>query len=252
MPALRELQHGVRAALLGDEACVAALDVAGDALAPAARLGVYRHHVLTSLTAALEATFPVVVRLVDARFFRYAADRYVRAHPPAGPCLFEYGASFPEFLAAFPPCRQLVYLADVARLEWAMNVALHAADAAPLTAEAMRALAPGAVGDLALDLHPSVRLLRSPWPVDRIWRANQPGAGDDVVALDAGGACVQVWRRDDDVVMRPLTPAALALRTALAGRRRLAVAAAAALTAEPDADLPALLREAVDEGCLTA
>src|SRR5207248_8885815 len=164
-------------------------------------------------TAALEATFPVVVRLVDARFFRYAADRYVRAHPPAGPCLFEYGASFPEFLAAFPPCRQLVYLADVARLEWAMNVALHAADAAPLTAEAMRALAPGAVGDLALDLHPSVRLLRSPWPVDRIWRANQPGAGDDVVALDAGGACVQVWRRDDDVVMRPLTPAALALRS---------------------------------------
>jgi len=49
-----------------------------------------------------------------------------------------------------------------------------------------------------------------------------------------------------------LTPAALALRTALAGGRRLAVAAAAALTAEPDVDLPALLREAVDEGCLTA
>src|SRR5438445_13075963 len=121
MPTLRELQHGVRDALLGDDACVvAALDGAGDALAPAARVAVYRHHVLTSLTAALEATFPVVVRLVDVRFFRYAADRYVRAHPPGGPCLFEYGASVPEFLAAFPPCRHLVYLADVARLEWAM------------------------------------------------------------------------------------------------------------------------------------
>jgi hypothetical protein len=251
MPALRELQHGVRDALLGDDAGAAALDIAGDGPAPAARLAVYRHHVLTSLTAALEATFPVVVRLVDVRFFRYAADRYVRAHPPRGPCLFEYGASFPEFLAAFPPCRHLVYLADVARLEWAMNVALHAADAAPLTAEAMRALAADAVDDLALDLHPSVTLLRSPWPVDRIWRANQPGAADEVVALDAGGACVQVWRRDDDVVMRRLPPAALALRTALAGRQRLALAAAAALAAEPDVDLPALLREAVDEGCLT-
>ena len=64
-----------------------------------------------------------------------------------------------------------------------MNVALHAADAAPLTAEALRALAPGAVGDLALDLHPSVTLLRSPWPVDRIWRANQPGAEDAVPAM---------------------------------------------------------------------
>src|SRR5712692_6038624 len=222
MPTLRELQRGVRDALLRDPAGAAALDVVGDGLAPAARLAVYRHHVLTSLTAALETTFPVVVRLVDPRFFRYAADRYVREHPPAGPCLFEYGASFPEFLAVFPPCLPLVYLADVARLEWAMNVALHAPDAAPLTAEAVRALAPDALQALAVGLHPSVTLLRSPWPVDRIWRANQPGAGAAVVELDAGGACLQIWRRDDEVVFRALTPAALALRTALARERRLA------------------------------
>jgi hypothetical protein len=251
MPALREVQRGVRAALLEDDAAVAAL-VAADALTPAARLAVYRHHVLTSLTAALEATFPVVVRLVDARFFRYAADRYVREQPPAGPCLFEYGASFPDFLAGFPSCRGLVYLADVARLEWAMNVAAHAPDAAPLTVEAARALAPGALDGLAVGLHPSVTLLCSPWPVDRIWRANQPDAGDAVVDLDAGGAALQIWRRNDAVVFRALTPAALALRTALAGEWRLPAAMAAALAAEPDPDLAVVLREALEEGCLMA
>jgi len=114
MSTLRELQHDVRDALLGSaEATVG--EIAGDGVTPAARLAVYRHHVLTSLTAALEATFPVVVRLVDQRFFRYACDAYVRAEPPAGPCLFEYGATFPDFLAAFPACRQLAYLPDVAQ-----------------------------------------------------------------------------------------------------------------------------------------
>ena len=129
MPSLRELQYAVRRALLdGDDAALTDA-ITSDGLAPAARLAVYRHHVLTSLAAALEATFPVVARLVDPRFFRYACDQYVRAEPPATPCLFEYGATFADFLAGFPPCRHLVYLPDVARLEWAMNVALHAPDA---------------------------------------------------------------------------------------------------------------------------
>ncbi len=251
MPTLRELQADVRAALLGDDDRAAARRVAGDGLAPSARLAVYRHHVVASLTAALQATFPVVVRLVDARFFAYAADRYVRAEPPAGPCLFEYGATFPDFLAAFPPSRGLVYLPDVARLEWAMNAALHAPDAPPLTAGALRALPPDAHARLAPGLHPSVTLLESPWPVDRIWHANQPGAEPDArVDLDAGGVRLQIWRLGDEVVFRALTPAALAFRRALARERALAAAAAAALDADPAADLAALVRDALDEDAL--
>src|SRR5436190_2108002 len=147
MSSLRELQAGFRAALLaGDERGVAP-DVVDDGVNASARLAVYRHHVLTSLSAALEATFPVVCRLVDRRFFGWLADSYVRAHPPAGPCLFEYGADLPEFIAAFPACAPLPWLADVARLEWAMNVALHAPDAVPLEPEALRTLPPATLAE---------------------------------------------------------------------------------------------------------
>jgi hypothetical protein len=248
MSTLRELQHDMRGALLGS-ADAAVREVAGDGLAPAARLAVYRHHVLTSLTAALEATFPVVVRLVDQRFFRYACDAYVRTEPPLGPCLFEYGATFPDFLAAFPPCRHLAYLPDVARLEWAMNVALHAADAGVLTTETARVLPAGTLQSARLALHPSVTLLASPWPVDALCRANQPG-GDGVVDLDAGAVELQIWRRGDDVVFRALPPAAFAFRRALADSGTLTAAAAAALDAEPGADLAALVRDVLDEEIL--
>src|SRR2546429_7944898 len=122
MSSLRELQTGFRAALLaGDERGVAP-DVVDDGVNASARLAVYRHHVLTSLSAALEATFPVVCRLVDRRFFGWLADSYVRAHPPAGPCLFEYGADLPEFIAAFPARAPLPRLADAAPLGGALNV----------------------------------------------------------------------------------------------------------------------------------
>ena len=249
MPSLRELQRDVRAALLDGNEVAAVREIAGDGLAPAARLAVYRHHVLTSLTAALEATFPVVVRLVDERFFHFAGDRYVRTEPPAGPCLFEYGATFPDFLATFEPCRHLAWLPDVARLEWAMNAALHAPDAIALTAAMLRARPAGALETAVLALHPSVTLLESPWPVDAVWRANQAG-GDGVVDLDAGGVRLCVWRSGDEVVFRALTPAAFAFRRALAARGPLSAAIGAALEVDAGADLAALVREALDEGVL--
>ena len=44
---------------------------------------------------------------------------------PPQPVLAEYGAGFPDFVADYEPARGLPYLADVARLDWALNVAFH-------------------------------------------------------------------------------------------------------------------------------
>ena len=253
MSSLRELQTGFRAALLAGDERGMAPDVLDDGLSVPARLAVYRHHVLTSLTAALEATFPVVCRLVDPRFFGWLADSSVRAQPPAGPCLFEYGADLAEFIAAFPACAQLPWLADVARLEWAMNAALHAPDAAPLEPEALRTLPPAALARLTLRLDPSVRLLASRWPVDAIWRANQTGVDPaPTVDLDAGGAWLEIRRRDDDVVLRALPPAVFAFRAALAAGRVLEGAVECALDADAAFDLAGEVRALLDERLLVA
>src|SRR5574338_1556162 len=142
MTSLREIQSSLRIALLGGDEEPACTWLRGDRLEPVARGAIYRHHVVATLTAALRATFPVVCRLVDERFFAYAADRYIQTDPPSGPCLFEYGAGFADFLAEFRACRSLPYLADVARLEWAMQRALHAPDAIPLPILVMQGMPP--------------------------------------------------------------------------------------------------------------
>jgi Putative DNA-binding domain len=249
MSSLRELQAGFSAAVLAEDETRIAPEIVDDNLDASARLAVYRHHVFKSLAAALEATYPVITRLVDRRFFGWVADRYIRAHPPAAPCLFEYGADFAEFVAGFPACANLPWLGDVARLEWAMNAALHAPDATPLDADGWRALRPDDLAHLTVRLHPSLTLLASSWPVDAIWRANQPGA-DGVVDLERGGAHVQVSRLRDDVVFRVLTPASFAFRAALAEGRTLQEAAEQAFDVDSGFDLANELRVLFDEEML--
>jgi hypothetical protein len=245
---LRDLQAAFgRALLTGDEGGIdAGLEdaIAGDGLSPGARVAIYRHHVVDTLTGVLEAAYPVVTRLVHARFFGYAAAQYIGANPPAGPCLFEYGASFPEFLEGLPPCRALPYLPDVARLEWALHRARHAENAIAVDPAILRDLEIDDVARATFRLHPAVSLLASPWPIDDIWRANQPEADPDLtVILDRGGVQLEVRRDGDDAVFRALEAASHVWRLRLGEGRTLEAAAAAALEVDSSFDLAGALRE---------
>lgn len=251
MLGLPEMQTGfARALLTSDDATISDL-IVDDGVRPTLRLDLYRNTVLVSLTEALADCFPAVCRLVDERFFRYAASAFVRSHPPARPCLSTYGAEFPGFLAAFPPCRDLAYLPDVARLEWLMHQAAFAEDASPLPPAALSGIAEPERLVLALD--PSLGLMSSPWPVDRIWSANRRGAdGAHAIDLSSGGAHLEVRRVSDEVVLRKLDAGTCAFRAALRRGSTLALAAEAALAVDPGLDLTTAVADLFCEGAVVA
>jgi hypothetical protein len=185
---------------------------------------------------------------VDRRFFGYAADAYIRRHPPESPCLFEYGAALPEFLASFPACADYPYLPDVARLEWAMNAVLHAEERPPIDRAALAILPAEAVGRLTLLIDPGAAWLRPDWPVDRIWRANQPDAAPGTtVDLSEGRVRLEIRRRADVVTLSRLDVALFAFRAALGHAQTLETAAEAALAEDSDFDLAAAVRALLDE-----
>ena len=59
--------------------------------------------------------------------------------------LAEYGADFPAFIAGYEAARDLPYLADIARLDWALNLAFHAPPGGRLQAADLSAVAGGAL-----------------------------------------------------------------------------------------------------------
>jgi len=245
MLALPELQARFKDSLLATED-PALLDlVDGDGLDARARLAVYRHHLLTTLTAALEAAYPVVCRLVDRRFFAYAADAFIRRHPPAGPCLGEYGAIFPDFLASFAACEGLPYLPDVARLEWAVHMAAQQSTAAPLDQARLQRVDPSDMAGLSFVPDPSLALLASPWPVDKIWTAHQEGKA--LPGLDGGGVCLQIHAAGEDVTIRVLEPATYAFRDALARGLTLGEAAGLALESHASFDLTGAIQKMLED-----
>src|SRR5437867_3948552 len=154
VPTLHELQRSLRRSIIERENAEAAAQVIGDGLDPAERLGIYRNTLISSLTTALRLCYPAIHRLVGADFFDSVAQLYVEQQPPHSAYLDDYGGEVPDFLARFPPAASLCYLPDVARLEWAVNRALHAVDAQPLDLELLAEVEPVNHGRVRFVPHP--------------------------------------------------------------------------------------------------
>jgi len=215
MLALRDLQAALAGIVRGEDQPRLEAAVAGDAISAAARLRIYRHHIEQSLTTALAATFSTVQAIVGEDFFRAMARRYVAGDLPCQPVLAEYGAGFPAFIAGYEPATSLPYLADVARLDWALNFAFHSPAANHLTADDLSSLPAERVAGLPLALAPGTAVLRSSYPIDRIWRVSQPGAADETVDLGTGGVSLLVLRREDDAAFVGLSEAEEAFLSAV-------------------------------------
>lgn len=213
------------------------------------RFAVYRNNVAVSLTEALETGFPVVRKLVGDAFFKAMAGVFLRAHPPASPVLTIYGDALPGFLETFPPVRDLPYLADVARLEWALRCAYHAADIAPMDPAAFEGLSADRVMAARLTVVPAVHLIASPYPVHAIWRAN---TDPDAPKPGGGAQDVLVTRPDFDPRVDTLGPGAAAFVDRLLHDAPFGPAIAAAEAAEADFDLSSVLGLLLARGAIAS
>jgi hypothetical protein len=78
----------------------------------------------------------------------------------------------PAFLARLPACRDVPYVAEVARLEWAVCMALQAEEVVSCSIAALSRLGDDA-GAARLRLQGSLQLIAARWPVIAIWTAHQ-------------------------------------------------------------------------------
>jgi hypothetical protein len=207
------------------------------------RLAVYRGNVVANARKALAAAYPIIEKLVGPEFFDGLAREYARHTPSREGDLNVLGHAFAAFLEGFPYVQELPYLPDVARLEWAIHRAHYAADAAPLDLSRFAEVSPEAQGALRFRLHPACAVLKSPWPLARIWEVHRDDFdGDPAVEFESKTHHCLVYRPAWRVMVGPLEDSAHAFLDAVRAGRALEDAVAGALAVDESFDLgPALV-----------
>lgn len=231
MRTLAQQQQAMLSALLGTPDEAAEQRLAGALRTPWARgLQVYRANGLATAQRALAAAFPVLGQLLGQESFAALASAYWQAHPPRHGDLGLWGDTLPGFLARDPQLQSEPYLADAARLEWALHRCAQATDAEADPASFQRLMDEDAAR-LTLVLAPGCALLASPWPIASIVCAHTTQHGQTLdlntaaERLRAGlGETALVWREGLHPRVRPAWPGEAALLRALQAGQSLATA----------------------------
>ncbi|MBI4385110.1 MAG: putative DNA-binding domain-containing protein [Nitrospinae bacterium] len=248
---LRELQRDFMEAVYGGDESGFARKAVADEFSGRERLRLYRHIAFGNMTDALRAAYPVVEQLVGKEFFDGAAWEFIRRYPSRSGDLHDFGAEFAGFLSRFPSAAILEYLPDVARLEWACHKVFFAADRDAFPLDRLAQVPQSRYGHLRFKLNPACRLVRSRFPIRRIWEIHQPDyRGERTVDLNEGGADLLVRRRERVIGLFPLGPGEWDFLSALGAEQTFSKACGGVLIKNPGFDVAGRLRHFVADAIL--
>jgi hypothetical protein len=179
-------------------------------------MGIYQNSAIANITHSLILTYPMIEKLVGEQFFSAMCREYIFLTWPKSGNMDDYGVEFPEFLAEFEHAKHLIYLKDVARLEWAFHQS-SLADDAPITDWSTLAQASDIL-QLKFLVTPSLSLISSTFPIDKIWYLNQENTPPDTAVEFAdeqdNDTFIVLFRQQLKTVVLPITAGEFALLNA--------------------------------------
>lgn len=222
-----------------------------DSISATRRLQVYRNNVYSTLTEVLKAHYPTIQRLVGEEFFTHLAKIYTSNYPSHQGNMHLFGEHFSGFVRDFSATRDLVYLSEVAQLDWAYHKAFHAADDPLFDRNRLKIISPDEYVNLQFRLHPSCQLFDFQYPILRIWELCQATSDDDqTVQLTEGGIQLMVIRRDRGVRFEPLEKAEYILLNEISHGKTFGVACEQALAADELLDITTIFTKHITTGTI--
>lgn len=214
-------------------------------------LQVYRANAGALAERALAAAFPTLQQLLGEESFAAMARAFWHQHAPLSGDIAQWGHDLPAFITAAEQLAAEPYLADVARLEWAVHRAQTAADTVGGVA-GLEALGGADSPRCVLQARPGTALLESPHPVVSIWQAHRatgPDRFDGVrqALAEQRAETALVWREGWVVRVAAVPAAEKAFSRAVLQTQPLGAALEAA---GADFDFAAWLVQALQRGWL--
>lgn len=139
---------------------------------------VYHHNFMATHTKALREIYPMISKIIGEACFENAAAIYIPQHLSVSYKLQDYGQLFPDFLADFAPLHSLMYLSDVAHLEWAIHELFYAKED-PLS---------------------TLRIVSSAYPILSIWELCKHDDKTKTVDLSQGPETILIQRKNREMI----------------------------------------------------
>lgn len=248
---LAETQRRLRDAMVLGEWALAESLLAGGARART-RLAIHLRHYEASLVTSLLERFPATAWLVGSAPLVEAARAFVRRHPPAAPCIAEYGTQFPEFLGEGPLAERVPYLRGFARLEWRLGRVSVEVDGPALGLEAVSALAPETLVDASVEVQAGTEYLAADWSVDEVMTRYLTDTAADGLVVSPAPVWLEIRGARGAIGFSRLEESQFVFRTAVRDRCTLGEASELALVRDATFDPGRALASLFTEGLATA
>lgn len=176
------------------------------------RLDVYRRGYYARLVECLVDDYPVLQHALGEAAFETLCHAYIAAHPSQSPSLNYFGQHMAEFCRT-QPLPSPGFAADLAAIEWAIVLSIHAPTAPTLSTESLAQVPAESWPRVRLLANPSLRILHLAFPANAYLQAFRVGA--EPVEPEAKATSVAVYRTQMRVWRLELTSAMVTLFEAL-------------------------------------
>lgn len=220
-----------------DERSAARLIRASATLSSVERIDIYRRGYHARLIECLVDDYPVLEHALGEEAFEALCRRYIARHPSRAPSLNYFGRHMADFCRAEPQ-PEAGFLADLAALEWAIVLSIHAPTESAIGFEDLSRVPSERWPGARFRVNPSLEILHLGYPANAYLQAYRHGQPIAVPA--ARPTSVAVYRTGRSVWRLELEPTLVTLVESLANGATLEVGLTevqASLSHEPEQEV---------------
>lgn len=209
MQTLTQIQHAFKNALIQDDGPwdTKAIGVVDQPPVPLEkRIRIYHYAYSARIAESLKEDFALLLNWIEEESFDTLVRAYLMEYPSTYRTLAEVSRHFPEFLDRILQPGDPKFLPDLARYEWARTVAVSVSNARPDAVFELTRIGEFALDEVVLVLNPTLHLMNSEWPVDRLKTATSVAFRECVrLAIYRGGegvSCDRLRQRQWEMLAR--------------------------------------------------
>jgi len=192
-----------------DEQSASRLIAPSATLSSLERLDIYRRGYHARLIECLVDDYPVLQHALGEETFERLCRGYIARHPSRAPSLNYFGQHMADFCGT-APLEKPQFAADLARLEWAIVLCIHAPTADVVGFEDLGRVPPERFPGARFRVNPSLRIVHLEYPANAYLQAYRRGQPSTLPSA-ARATSVAVYRTGRSVWRLELEPAMVTL-----------------------------------------